>query len=129
MSVSGLAVRIGIGVLLVAHGFAHWYVTSGWQAGASARSWLVVAGDSTQDLATGLWVVSLLAFLVAGVVVMAHHAWRRPLVVAAAGVSLLTLALFWQSSLLPGVLVDAGLLVLLLRAPWPWGRRSVHVSS
>src|SRR5688572_27047405 len=113
MSVSGLAVRIGIGVLLVVHGFAHWYVTSGWQAGASARSWLVVAGDSTQDLATGLWVVSLLAFLVAGVVVMAHHAWRRPLVVAAAGVSLLTLALFWQSSLIPGVLVDAGLLVLL----------------
>ena len=107
MSVSGRAVRIGIGVLRVVHGFAHWYVTSGWRAGESARSWLVVAGDSTRDLATGLWVVSLLAFLVAGVVVMAHHARRRPRVVAAAGVSLLTLALFWQPSLIPGVLVDA----------------------
>ena len=62
---SGVAVRVGIGVLLIVHWFAHWYVTSGWRAGAPARSWLVGAGGVTQDLATGLWVVSLLAFLVA----------------------------------------------------------------
>jgi hypothetical protein len=126
---SGVAVRVGIGVLLVVHGFAHWYVTSGWQAGAPARSWLVGAGGGTQELATGLWVVSLLAFLVAGVVVLAHHAWRRPLVVAAAGASLLTLALFWRPSLLPGALVDVGLLALLLAARWPAGRWSAQTRS
>jgi hypothetical protein len=65
---------------------------------------------------------ALLAFLLAGAVVLAHHAWRRALVVAAAGVSLLTLALFWRPGLLPGALVDVGLLALLLAARWPAGR-------
>jgi hypothetical protein len=119
---SGIAVRLGIGALLLIHGFAHWHVTSGWQAGTPARSWLLGAGEGAQGLASGLWAVSLLAFLLAGVVVMAHHAWRRPLLLAAAGVSLLTLGLFWQPSLLLGALVDAALLVLLLGAPWPSGR-------
>jgi hypothetical protein len=119
---SGVTIRLGIGALLLIHGFAHWHVTSGWQAGTAAHSWLLGAGEGAQGLAAGLWAVSLLAFLLAGVVVLAHHAWRRPLLVAAAGVSLLTLGLFWQPSLLLGVLVDAALLVLLLRAPWTAGR-------
>jgi hypothetical protein len=126
---SEVAVRVGIGVLLIVHGFAHWYVSSGWRAAAPARSWLVGAGAGTQGLATGLWVVSLLAFLLAGVVVLAHHAWRRPLVVAAAGVSLLTLALFWQPAVIPGALVDAGVLALLLAARWPAGRWSAQTRS
>jgi hypothetical protein len=126
---SGIAVRVGIGVLLIVHGFAHWYVTSGWQTGAPARSWALGAGGGAQELATGLWVGSLLAFLVAGVVVLAHHARRRPLVVAAAGVSLLTLALFWQPGLIPGALVDAGLLALLLSTRWPAGRWSAQARS
>jgi hypothetical protein len=119
---SATAVRLNIGALLLVHGFAHWYVTSGWQAGAPASSWLVGAGGSAEGLATGLWVASLLAFIVAGVAVMAHHAWRRLLLVAAAGVSLLTLAMFWQPNLILGALVDAALLVMLLRASWPTGR-------
>jgi hypothetical protein len=119
---SGIAVRLGIGALLLVHGFAHWYVTSGWQAGVPASSWLIGAGRSAEGLATGLWVASLLAFIVAGVAVVAHHAWRRPLLIAAAGVSLLTLAMFWQPNLVLGALVDAALLVLLLRAPWPTWR-------
>jgi hypothetical protein len=115
----GIAIRVGVGLLLIVHGFAHWYVTSGWQTGAPARSWLLGAGGSTQGLATALWVVSLLACIVAGVVLMAHPAWWRPLSVAAAAVSLLTLALFWQPNLILGAAVDAGILVALLWARWP----------
>ena len=63
--------------------------------------------------------VSLSAFVAAGVVLLAHPAWRRPLAVAAAAASLLTLALFWQPALILGVLVDAGILVALLWAHWP----------
>jgi len=61
-------------------------------------------------------VVSLSAFVAAGVVLLAHPAWRRPLAAAA---SPLTLALFWQPALILGVLVDAGILVALLWAHWP----------
>jgi hypothetical protein len=34
--------RIGIGVLLMVHGFAHGYGTSEWKADQPARSWLGV---------------------------------------------------------------------------------------
>ena len=114
-----LLLRIGIGVLLMVHGFAHWYVTSGWKTDQPSSSWLLGAGDAVQPFATLGWGAALLTLLAAGAVTIFWPAGWRAATVAATLVSLAVLALFWRANLWMGVGVDLAVLAALLFLRWP----------
>ena len=114
-----LALRIGIGVLLMVHGFAHWYVTSGWKADQPASSWLLGSGDAVQPFATLGWGAALVTLLAAGFVTIFWPAGWRATTVVASLVSLAVLALFWRASLWMGLGVDLAVLAALLVLRWP----------
>jgi hypothetical protein len=118
-----IAIRIGIGLLLIIHGFAHYQVTRGWQASQPDRSWLLGSLGMTQDavraIASPLWVIALLGLLVAGFITMAMPGWWRPAVTIATILSLVVLTVFYRPAASIGVLVDVGVLVAVLWAHWP----------
>jgi hypothetical protein len=105
-------VGAGIGLLLAIHGFAHWQLTTLWGSRPEASSWLL--GSAAAGLGNALWVLALLAFLAAGVGAGFHLAWWRTAAVAAAAVSLVLMALFWDPRLWMGAATNVGLLVGLL---------------
>jgi hypothetical protein len=105
-------VGAGVGLLLAIHGFAHWQLTTLWGSRPEASSWLL--GSAAAGLGSTLWVLALLAFLVAGVGAGFHLAWWRTAAVAAAAVSLVLMALFWDPRLWMGAATNVGLLVGLL---------------
>jgi len=108
--------RIVIGVLLVIHGVAHVELTHLWGARESATSWLVGEADT---LGTVLSAVALAGFVLAGLTLFAGVGVWRPPAVAAACVSLVTIALFWDWKMALGVGVDLAILLALLWAKWP----------
>ena len=118
-----LSIRIGIGLLLIMHGFAHYQITRGWQPDQPDQSWLLGTLGLNQEtihaIANPLWVIALLGLIAAGIVTMAIPGWWRPVVIVAAALSLLVLALFYRPGVSIGVLVDVGVLVALLWAHWP----------
>ncbi len=111
------ALAIVIGLLLGIHGIAHWQVTTLWGTRPEASSWLL--GRSARRLGAALWVIALLAFLVAAVGAAFQLGWWRPVTVAATIVSLSTLLLFWNRRLWIGTGVDIGVLVGMLGLGWP----------
>jgi hypothetical protein len=62
---------------------------------------------------------ALIAFNVAGLTVFTNQGWWRPVAIAAAGISLLVILLFWHPRTVIGAVVDGAILVALLGAPWP----------
>jgi hypothetical protein len=118
-----IIIRIVIGILLIVHGFAHWQITTGWGSRMVAESGVLrsvgLADTTVASLGTALWVVTLLSFNLAGIAVFGGWGWWRSLAIAAAVVSLLVMALFWQPSFVLGLAVDVGILVALLWARWP----------
>ena len=114
-----MVLRIGIGVLLMIHGFAHWYVTSGWKTDQPARSWLLGEAASLQPIATAAWVVALLALLTAGAVTLFWPAGWRTAAVLASAISLVVLALFWRADVWMGAAVDTAVLAAVLVLRWP----------
>jgi uncharacterized membrane protein YphA (DoxX/SURF4 family) len=74
-----IVLRIGIGFLLIIHGFAHWQITTGWGAKSSASSWMLTSLEpaTLQALGTLLWVASLLAFIAAGILLFIGVEWWR----------------------------------------------------
>ena len=113
----GIALGAGIGLLLAMHGFAHWQVTTVWGSRPEASSWLL--GRSAASLGTGLWVLALFAFLIAGVGAGFHLGWWRSATVLATVVSLLALGLFWDRRFWIGLGVDVAVLAGLLWLRWP----------
>jgi hypothetical protein len=109
--------RVGIGLLLIIHGFAHWNITTAWGARATADSW--VLGANASSLGNALWVTSLLGFVLAGLAMFVFPGAWRPLAIAASLVSLATIGLFWQPQMVLGAAVDLGVLVALLWLGWP----------
>ena len=118
-----LLFRIGIGFLLVIHGFAHWQITTAWGSKPAEYSWLLsnrgLSVASLHSLGNVLWIVVLLAFIDAGIVLFVGWPWWRMLAIASSVVSLLAIGLFWQPNMVIGVLVDVGILVALLWVHWP----------
>lgn len=108
--------RIVIGALLVVHGVAHVEIPRVWGARESATSWLVGEADT---LGTVLATVALAGFVLAGLAVFIGIGVWRPLAIAAACVSLVTIALFWNWKTALGVIVNVGILLALLWANWP----------
>ncbi len=114
---SPVLVRIVIGVLLIVHGFAHYQITTAWgsrqAAAAPLLSAIGLSAATIQSLGTVLWVVALLGFIVAGLVVLIHPAgWQIP-TIAAALVSLVTIGLYWMPMAALGAAVDVATLVAL----------------
>jgi hypothetical protein len=113
--------RILIGLLLVIHGFAHWHITTLWGSRLAESSWLLNSlGPATlSSLGTFLWVATLLAFVVTGIVLFTGVEWWRTLAVLSSLLSLLVIGLFWQPAMIIGAAVDAGILIGLLWMHWP----------
>lgn len=118
-----IMIRIVIGLLLVIHGFAHWHITTAWNSQPTEVSWLLrnlgLDQAAIHSLGTVLWVVTLLAFIATGFVLFSGLSWWRPLAMASALISLLTIALYWQPNMVIGAAVDVGTLVALLWVHWP----------
>jgi hypothetical protein len=116
-----IVIRILIGILLMIHGFAHWNITTGWQTGGTAESWVLSgAGAATvQSVGNALWIAAVVVFLAAGISEFAALAWWRPLAIAGAVISLAVIALYWQPAMVVGAIVDVGILAALLLANLP----------
>lgn len=116
-----IALRIGVGLLLVIHGFAHWQITTGWGSRAAESSWLLgnLEPSALHSLGNILWIATLIAFVVTGILLFAGVGWWRPLAVISSILSLLVIGLFWQPNMVLGAAVNAGILVALLWGHWP----------
>jgi hypothetical protein len=130
-----LAFLYGIFVLL--HGLVHlWYVTLSQQwvefqpeMGWTGESWLFspLLGDgATRGLATVLYSLATLGFVVGGVGVLVRQDWWRPVVIGSAAFSAVIIILFWDGGLprivekgLLGFLINVAFLVALLVFDWP----------
>lgn len=116
-------IKFAAGTIVVLHGLVHlWYVTLSRglvafepEMGWSGRSWIFssLIGDSaTRGLASVLYVVATVVFVIGGIGILLQQDWWRPVVVGAAGFSTLVILLLWDGS--TGQLVEKGLLGLLI---------------
>ena len=133
--------RIAVGVFLVLHGLVHlWYVVLSQQLvefqpemGWSGRSWFfspLLDSGGTRMVATILYLVATLAFVVGGGGLFAEATWARPVLVAAAILSSVAILLFWEGGMtmamqkgLLGLLINVALLLLL------WSGRSLAFAN
>jgi hypothetical protein len=133
---SNQTLRTIIALALIIHGIGHWMgiltatqviKTDTWHA----RSWLLTdpLGDSTaRMIALALWVITFVGFLAAGAGAWGFDptqgSWRTIAVVSAV-LSLIALALFWNSFavLFPNkvgaIAVNVATLVAILLRDWP----------
>ncbi|MGD8793055.1 MAG: hypothetical protein PVF47_10925 [Anaerolineae bacterium] len=129
--------RFLFGIFVVLHGLVHlWYVTLSqglveFQAemGWTGKSWLfspLLGEGATRSLATVLYSLATLAFLIGGIGIFVQQAWWRPMVIGSAAFSAAIILLFWDGGLqmivekgLLGFLINAALLVALLVFGWP----------
>lgn len=116
-------VALVYGLFLILHGLVHlWYVTLSqrWVAfqpdmGWTGNSWLFtnLLGDgTTRILATMVFSVATLAFVIGGIGVFAQSEWWSAVVIGAAAISGVGILLFWDGS--SGMLVQNGLLGLVI---------------
>lgn len=133
--------RMATGVFIVLHGLVHlWYVVLSQQLvefqpemGWSGRSWLfspLLGGDGGRAVATILYVIATLTFVVGGGGVLAQAEWARPVLVGAAILSSAAVVLFWEGGMemamqkgLIGLLINVALLILL------WSGRSLAFAN
>jgi hypothetical protein len=118
-----------IGIFIVLHGLVHmWFVTLSreWvefqpEMGWTGESWLLsgfLTRPTTRTLATVLFGLGTIAFVVGGVTVLARASWSRTALIASAAFSLTSLLLFWDGGTdrivargLVGVLLNIVILV------------------
>jgi hypothetical protein len=129
--------RFLFGIFIVLHGLVHlWYVTLSQrlvefqpEMGWSGESWLFLPwlGDAaTRSLATVLYGLATLGFVIGGIGIFALQGWWRPLVIGSAAFSAAIILLFWDGGLhmlvekgLIGFLINVALPVALLVFGWP----------
>jgi hypothetical protein len=129
--------RFLYGTFALLHGLVHlWYVTLSqrWVAfqpemGWTGESWLfspLLSDGAVRGLATALYSLATLGFVVGGVGVFARQEWWRPVIIGSAAFSAVIIALFWDGGLqrivekgLLGFLINAALLIALLVFDWP----------
>ena len=110
-------------VFLVLHGLVHlWYFTLSRglvafqpEMGWTGNSWLftnLVGGSATRALASTLYPLAALLFVVAGVGVFGRFEWARPVLIGTAAFSAALIFLFWDGQ--TQLLVEKGLLGLLI---------------
>jgi hypothetical protein len=113
-----------------------WYVTLSQRLvefqpdmGWTGKSWLfsTLLGDAaTRWLATVLYGLVTLGFVIGGIGIVAQQAWWRSLVIGSTAFSAAIILLFWDGGLpmlvqkgLIGFLINVALLVALLVFGWP----------
>ena len=96
-----------------------------WPDGSWAFSNLL-GDESTRLLATILYAVATIGFVVGGIGIFAGQAWWRPAVVGAASFSTAIIMLFWDGKMqmlvdngLIAILINIAILVALLVFRWP----------
>ena len=129
--------RVLFGVFVILHGLVHlWYVTLSqrWvelrpDMGWTGESWLsspLIGDGATRWLATVLYGLAALGFVIGGIGIFAQQAWWRLVVTGSAVFSAAIIVLFWDGGLqrivekgLLGCLINAALLIALLVFNWP----------
>ena len=129
--------RFVISLFIVLHGLVHlWYFTLSQrlvefkpEMGWSGRSWIFTnfLGDSTtRSLASVLYVLATIAFVVSGIGFLVRAEWWRPVLVGSAVFSAVIILLLWDGGLqllvnkgLIGFLISAVILIALLLLRWP----------
>ena len=112
-----------LGIFLVAHGWAHvWYVILS-QRLIEFKEEMVWTGESwilsgflsesvTQLISTLGYSVSLIGFVAGGVALILGRDWWRPITLASAIISSVTVVLFWDGKL--SMLKERGIIGLLI---------------
>ena len=129
--------RFVISLFIVLHGLVHlWYFTLSQrlvefkpEMGWSGRSWIFTnfLGDSTtRSLASVLYVLATIAFVVSGIGILLRAEWWRPVLVGSAVFSAVIILLLWDGGLqllvnkgLVGFTISVMILVALLLLKWP----------
>jgi hypothetical protein len=129
--------RFVISLFIVLHGLVHlWYFTLSQrlvefkpEMGWSGRSWIFTnfLGDSTtRSLASVLYVLATIAFVVSGIGFLVRAEWWRPVLVGSAVFSAAIILLLWDGGLqllvnkgLVGFTISVMILVALLLLKWP----------
>jgi hypothetical protein len=125
------------GILIILHGLVHlWFVVLSQRLvefqpdmGWTGRSWLftgLIGDAATRWLATIVYSLAALAFLVTGIGLFTRGSWWRPLLIGASLLSAAAILLFWDGvTALPvqrgliGFLIDLLLLFVVLVLQWP----------
>ena len=116
-------IRIPLAILLVAHGAIH-VLGFLWAfaladideiGGLSLFITAAVPGESVVVAFGLLWLVSMLAFLAAGIGVARTERWGLPLAGIAAGLSLIPTIVWWSDAWV-GALLSAAIVVLVIAA-------------
>lgn len=111
------------GIIMILHGLVHmWYVTLArhWvpfkpDMGWTGNSWLLtnLIGDATtRTIATVIYTLITVAFVIGGIGVFANTEWWPTLVAGAAIISSVAILLFWDGN--PSLMIQKGLLGLLI---------------
>jgi len=129
--------RFVISLFIVLHGLVHlWYFTLSQrlvefkpEMGWSGRSWIFTnfLGDSTtRSLASVLYVLATIAFVVSGIGILLRAEWWRPVLVGSAVFSAAIILLLWDGGLqllvnkgLVGFTISVMILAALLLLKWP----------
>jgi hypothetical protein len=129
--------RFLFGIFIVLHGLVHlWYVTLSLglvefqsEMGWTGKSWLfsLLLGDgATRSLATVLYGLATLCFVIGSIGVFVQQEWWHPVVIGSAAFSAAIILLFWDGGIqmlvekgLIGFLINLALLVALLVFGWP----------
>ena len=129
--------RFVISLFIVLHGLVHlWYFTLSQrlvefkpEMGWSGRSWIFTnfLGDSTtRSLASVLYVLATIAFVVSGIGILVRAEWWRPVLVGSAVFSAAIILLLWDGGLqllvnkgLVGFTISVMILAALLLLKWP----------
>ncbi|MGD1993386.1 MAG: hypothetical protein PVI59_09345 [Anaerolineae bacterium] len=117
--------RILSAVFVVLHGLVHmWYValSQGWvefepEMGWTGESWLLsrfLGESATRSLASIVFIVATLAFVVSGVGTLFNAGWWRSALLASAIFSTAMVVLYWDGSF--EMIVQKGLIALLINA-------------
>jgi len=129
--------RFLFGIFIVLHGLVHlWYVTlslglvefqaeMGW-TGKSCLFSPLLGDGAARSLATVLYGLATLGFLIGSIGIFAQQEWWRPVVIGSAAFSAAIILLFWDGGLqllvekgLIGFLINVAFLVALLVFGWP----------
>ncbi|HEX6270542.1 MAG TPA: hypothetical protein VFZ43_09920 [Anaerolineales bacterium] len=126
-----------ISLFVILHGLVHlWYFTLSHrlveirpEMGWTGRSWILsnLLGDSvTRSVASALFILVAIAFVISGVGIFVRAEWWWPMLVSSAIVSAATLLLFWDGNIklivqkgLIGLLINVVILIGLLLLKWP----------
>ena len=124
--------RILAGIFVILHGLVHlWYVTlsarlveykpdMGW----TGESWLptdLIGDSAARVLASGLYALAAIGFVVGGIGLLARQDWRGAVLAGSAVLSTAIIVLFWDGNTsmliqkgLIGVLINLGVLLALV---------------